>query len=147
MRHSLKILFGTQQLAVTILRIGTTNSKVCSRRWDTRHKASCLPFAQFKDRQREKQRKSALRAKEASATAAAATAAEKGARSGTTASKAHAAGGVEPLKKMTAAKRRLRDHRQDADDLADDYALLKRLKKGKMTEVWLTLGSFHRSCS
>lgn len=127
-----------ETLSEDLFRIDTIIPKIRKHAADvgtTSDPALCWRFGQFKDRQREKQRKSALRAKEASATAAAATAAEKGARSGAVASKAQSAVGMEPLKKMTAVKRRLKDSRQDADDLADDYALLKRLKKGKMTEV------------
>jgi hypothetical protein len=36
---------------------------------------------------------------------------------------------------VPAAKRRLLETRADADDLADDYALLRKVKKGKITEV------------
>lgn len=36
---------------------------------------------------------------------------------------------------MPAAKRRLLETRADADDMADDYALLRKVKKGKITEV------------
>ena len=36
---------------------------------------------------------------------------------------------------LPAAKRRLLDGRQDAAELADEYALLRKLKKGKLSEV------------
>ena len=36
---------------------------------------------------------------------------------------------------MPAAKRRLLETRADADDMADDYALLRKVKKGKISEV------------
>ena len=42
-------------------------------------------------------------------------------------------------KRLPAAKRRLLEHRQDESDFADEYRLLKKLKRGKLTEVcrWL----------
>lgn len=82
---------------------------------------------QFKDRQREKQRQSALKAK-AAKSAVAETSAHKGKRK-------QQLPVVEAPKKLTAAKRRLLDMRQDADDMTNDYALFKKLKKGKLTEV------------
>jgi ATP-dependent RNA helicase DDX55/SPB4 len=87
---------------------------------------------QFKDKKREKQRQSVLRAKVLSS-AAASDAADKSKKSASAAKRAESA--LEPARKMTAAKRRLKDFRQDTDDLADDYAMLKKLKRGKMTEV------------
>lgn len=36
---------------------------------------------------------------------------------------------------MPAAKRRLLESRVDADDMSSDYALLRKVKKGKITEV------------
>lgn len=86
----------------------------------------------FKDKKREKQRQSVLRAKVLSS-AAASDAADKSKKSASAAKRAESA--LEPARKMTAAKRRLKDFRQDTDDLADDYAMLKKLKRGKMTEA------------
>lgn len=40
-----------------------------------------------------------------------------------------------PEKRLTAVKRRLLEQRQDESELADDYRLLKRLRRGKMTNV------------
>jgi ATP-dependent RNA helicase DDX55/SPB4 len=37
-------------------------------------------------------------------------------------------------KRMTAAKRRLLESREDVDDINDDYRALKKLKKGKISE-------------
>ena len=41
----------------------------------------------------------------------------------------------QPEKRVPAAKRRMLEDRQDVSEFADEYTLLKRLKKGKMTEV------------
>ena len=38
-------------------------------------------------------------------------------------------------KRVPAAKRRLLEDRQDVSDFASDYALLKKLKRGKVSEV------------
>lgn len=38
-------------------------------------------------------------------------------------------------KHLPSAKRRMIDDRQDVSDFADEYTLLKRLKKGKISEV------------
>jgi ATP-dependent RNA helicase DDX55/SPB4 len=38
-------------------------------------------------------------------------------------------------KRAPAAKRRLLEGRQDESDFAEEYTLLKKLKKGKLTEV------------
>ena len=38
-------------------------------------------------------------------------------------------------KRLPAAKRRLIEARQDADDFAAEYRMLKKVKKGKMSEV------------
>lgn len=88
--------------------------------------AGCFQHVQFKDRQREKQRQSTLRAK-----VAASDAAELSGRKRV--SQKPQAPAVP--KKLTAAKRRLLEVRQDADDMSNDYALFKKLKKGKLTEV------------
>lgn len=42
-------------------------------------------------------------------------------------------------KRVPAAKRRKLEDRQDVSDFASDYALLKKLKKGKLSEVWFLL--------
>ena len=44
---------------------------------------------------------------------------------------------VEPQKekRLPAAKRRQIEARQDADDFAAEYRMLKKVKKGKMSEV------------
>lgn len=39
------------------------------------------------------------------------------------------------VKRAPAAKRRLLEGRQDESDFAEEYTLLKKLKKGKLTEV------------
>ena len=49
-------------------------------------------------------------------------------------SKQHEAAGT-TAKKVPAAKRRLLEDRQDVSDFASDYALLKKLKRGKLSEV------------
>jgi ATP-dependent RNA helicase DDX55/SPB4 len=38
-------------------------------------------------------------------------------------------------KRLPAAKRRQLEARQDADDFAAEYRMLKKVKKGKMSEV------------
>jgi ATP-dependent RNA helicase DDX55/SPB4 len=38
-------------------------------------------------------------------------------------------------KKLPAAKRQLQQHREDLKDLEDDYRLLKKLKKGNITQA------------
>lgn len=38
-----------------------------------------------------------------------------------------------PLKKLPAAKRQLQQHRDDLQDLDDDYKVYKKLKKGKIS--------------
>ena len=48
---------------------------------------------------------------------------------------AAAAAAEEERRRLPAAKRRLLETRADADDMADDYALLRKVKKGKITEV------------
>lgn len=44
---------------------------------------------------------------------------------------------AKPLRRPNAAKRRLLEQRQDEDELEEDYRLLKRLRRGKMTNVRL----------
>ena len=89
-------------------------------------RAACFQHVQFKDRQREKQRQSTLRAR-----AAASDAAEPSGRKKV--SQKPQAPAVP--KKLTAVKRRLLEVRQDADDMSNDYALFRKLKRGKLTEV------------
>lgn len=43
--------------------------------------------------------------------------------------------GIVKARRAPAAKRRLLEGRQDVSDIASDYALLKKLKKGKLSEV------------
>lgn len=52
-----------------------------------------------------------------------------------TAASAAAAAAAEADRRLPAAKRRLLEARHDADDMSQDYALLKKVKKGKMSEV------------
>lgn len=42
---------------------------------------------------------------------------------------------LKPEKRVNATKRRLLEHREDELELEDDYRLLKRLRRGKMTRV------------
>lgn len=104
-------------------------------------------MVQFKDKAREKQRQRALKqqqqqqagqqgtgqgpcaaeAKQESHAAAAA------ARQRAQAAAAAAAAAEE--KRLPAAKRRMLELRQDHDELKDDYRLLKKLKKGRASEV------------
>lgn len=46
-------------------------------------------------------------------------------------------------KRLPAAKRRQLEARQDADDFAAEYRMLKKVKKGKMSEVNLFPGYRH----
>lgn len=39
--------------------------------------------------------------------------------------------------RVTAEKRRLREQRLELDELNDEYSLLRKLKKGKISEVML----------
>ncbi len=92
--------------------------------------------AQFLDKAREKQRQKSL--KQAAGAAASQPAAP--ARQPSKAAKRP----PEPEARLPAAKRRLLDGRQDAAELADEYALLRKLKKGKLSEV--RLGRALRVC-
>ena len=86
--------------------------------------ADCM---QFLDKAREKQRQKSI--KQALATAVPRPAALD---------RQHAKAGKqlpEQQARLPAAKRRLLDGRQDAAELADEYALLRKLKKGKLSEV------------
>ena len=83
---------------------------------------------QFRDKAREKQRQKSLRQAAAVAVAQSAPAADrKPAKVGKRPALEEA--------RLPAAKRRLLDGRQDAAELADEYALLRKLKKGKLSEV------------
>ena len=42
---------------------------------------------------------------------------------------------VSIAKRVPASKRRLLEDRQDVSDFASDYALLKKLRRGKLSEV------------
>ncbi len=84
---------------------------------------------QFLDKAREKQRQKSL--KQAAGAAASQPAAP--ARQSSEAVKRAPEQGA----RLPAAKRRLLDGRQDAAELADEYALLRKLKKGKLSEVRL----------
>ncbi len=90
---------------------------------------SCLVPTQFRDKAREKQRQKSLR--QASTVAAAQSAPAAFRKPGKV--------GKRPQQleeaRLPAAKRRLLDGRQDAAELADEYALLRKLKKGKLSEV------------
>lgn len=86
---------------------------------------------QFADKAREKQRQKALTAK---AKAAAAQDAARQQDSGSRNQQQKAAAEAE-RKHLPAAKRRLIESRADADDMSGDYALLRKVKKGKITEV------------
>ena len=44
---------------------------------------------------------------------------------------------VKEKRRLPAAKRRQQELRQDADDFAAEYRMLKKVKKGKMSEVCL----------
>ena len=46
-------------------------------------------------------------------------------------------------KRLPAAKRRQLEARQDADDFAAEYRMLKKVKKGKMSEVNSFPGYMH----
>ena len=84
---------------------------------------------QFRENTREKQRQKALR--QAAAAAPAQSAQPAGPKPGKGAGKRPQ---LEEAR-LPAAKRRLLDGRQDAAELADEYALLRKLKKGKLSEV------------
>lgn len=45
----------------------------------------------------------------------------------------------QPEKKLTAARRRLLEDRQDEADFLEEYRLLKRLRRGKISTVGLVL--------
>ena len=82
---------------------------------------------------REKQRQKAIQkaaAERAAAPAPATPRAGKTLRKGKMAAAAAAAD-----VRLPAAKRRMLETRQDVHDLADEYALLRKLKKGKLSEV------------
>mmetsp|Transcript_28037 Transcript_28037/g.83096 ORF Transcript_28037/g.83096 Transcript_28037/m.83096 type:complete len:249 (-) Transcript_28037:153-899(-) len=97
----------------------------------------------YKDKAREKQRQASLRkaaeAAAAAATAAASSAAAKQARvrqsrdNGGTAAAA-AADAFGSGERLTAAKRRQLQQRDEADDLEQEYKLLKKLKRGKISQ-------------
>jgi len=79
---------------------------------------------QFRDKAREKQRQKAISQAAAQQQAAPPAAVDKAPR-------VKAA----PDVRLPAAKRRLLETRQDVDDLAGEYSLLRKLKKGKLSEV------------
>ena len=95
-------------------------SQICAKAVMPATQLCCfLWVSQFKDKKREKQRQSTIRAKEAAEPSV------KLQQSGTIKRPADAAAADGASRKLTAAKRRLYDNRQDAHDMADDYALLK----------------------
>lgn len=99
-------------------------------------------MVQFKDKAREKQRQRAMKQQQQQ------EAGQQGTGKGPPAAeamqethvaataerqRAHAAAAEE--RRLPAAKRRMLELRQDNDELTDDYRLLKKLKKGRASEV------------
>ena len=78
----------------------------------------------YKDKNRERQRVSGLAKKKAEREASIAASAVK--------KQAHQKAAAAP--RLTAAKRRQLENRQELGEMNDDYALLKKLKKGKISE-------------
>jgi ATP-dependent RNA helicase DDX55/SPB4 len=96
--------------------------------------------AQFKDRAREKQRQRLLAQRALQrAEDAAAAAAKQGAAGGTGRGRpgggSSAAAAPKQERRLPAAKRRALDAVRDEEDFADDYRALKKVKKGKISEV------------
>lgn len=85
---------------------------------------------QYKDKQREKQRRKQLQKASAPVAPAAPTAKQP----------------PKAEKHLPAAKRRQLSQRQELADLSDDYRLLKKLKKGKISEVRI-IGTCRGLCS
>lgn len=81
---------------------------------------------------REKQRQKAIQKAAAERAAAPAPGTP---RAGKTLRKGKPAAATAADVRLPAAKRRMLETRQDVHDLADEYALLRKLKKGKLSEV------------
>ena len=99
---------------------------------------------QFKDKAREKQRQRALKQQQTgqkgSTTGPSPAEVRQESQQGLAADKqraqaAAAAAAAAEERRLPAAKRRMLELRQDHDELRDDYRLLKKLKKGRASEV------------
>lgn len=111
-----------------------------------------MGLAQFKDKAREKQRRKLLAARAAEAALAPAQKlapkpgpkerrAKEGGTPGAKKGSLGTGGGPVPgreekARRLPSVRRRKLNQRQDAEDLEDEYRLVKKLKKGKLSQVW-----------